>query len=82
MSNLAEYFKKNRYQPKFQVGDRVTGLHKKARWVGTVANDTLINEDVGPELHVTLDLPLKIDGVFRSILVTGHKGVKKLVKID
>lgn len=79
MADLAEYFKKNRHQPKFQVGDKVTGVYKGIRWVGKVGMDTLINEEDGPVLHVWLYLPLKIDGKVTNHLVTKHRGVKKLV---
>lgn len=78
MASLEEYFRKNRYQAKYQVGDRVTGTLRGMRWIGTVGNDTVVNEEVGPQLHIQLDLPLKVDGKYTTILVTGHRGVKKL----
>ncbi len=80
MSSYSEYFKKERYQAKFQIGDRVTGLHHGVRWVGSVGNDTLIDESIGPVLHIQLDLPLNVDGVYKTVLVTKHRGVKKLVE--
>jgi len=82
MASLAEYFEKNRYQPKYEFMARVTGMYGKIRWVGSVGNDTVISELRGPELHILLDLPLKIDGEYRTVLVTTHKNVKRLVNMD
>ena len=82
MPSLKEYFDKNRYQPKFEFMARVTGVYKGIRWIGSVGNDTVISEERGPELHIHLDLPLKIDGKYTYILVTKHKGVKRLVSFD
>jgi hypothetical protein len=80
MPSLKEYFDKDRYQAKYQFGDRVTGLYNGVRWIGSVGNDTVISEVEGPVLHIQLDLPLKVDGKYQNILVTKHKGVKKLVQ--
>ena len=82
MASLAEYFEKNRYQPKFEFMARVTGMYGKVRWIGSVGNDTVISEERGPELHILLDLPLKIDGEYRTVLVTKHKGVTRLTNFD
>lgn len=59
MSNLATYFAANRYQAKWSIGDRVTGKWNRIPFVGTVGNDTLINEREGPRVSVHLDLPIK-----------------------
>ena len=82
MASLAEYFEKNRYQPVYEFMARVTGMHGKIRWIGSVGNDTVISELRGPELHIHLDLPLKIDGKYTSVLVCTHKGVKRLTNFD
>jgi hypothetical protein len=82
MASLSEYFEKNRYKPKFEFMARVTGLYNGVRWIGSVGNDTVISEERGPELHIQLDLPLKIDGEYRTILVTKHKGVTRLTNFD
>jgi hypothetical protein len=80
--NLADYFEKNRYKPVYEFMARVTGMHGKIRWVGSVGNDTLISDLQGPMLHIHLDLPLKIDGKYTDHLFTKHKGVKRLVNFD
>ena len=56
MASLAEYFKANRYMGKYNIGDRVIGKWNKIPFVGTVGNDTLINEIEGPRISVCLDL--------------------------
>lgn len=82
MASLSEYFEKNRYKPKYEFMARVTGMYGKIRWIGSVGNDTVINELRGPELHIHLDLPLKIDGKYTYHLFTKHKGVTRLVNFD
>lgn len=82
MPSLSEYFEKNRYKAVYEFMARVTGVHNGVRWIGSVANDTVISEERGPELHILLDLPLKINGEYRTVLVTKHKGVKRLVNFD
>lgn len=70
MSNLAEYFATNRYKAKWAIGDRVCGKWNKIPFVGTVGNDTLINEKEGPQVSVHLDLPIKYqDKVYNFIIV-------------
>lgn len=82
MASLAEYFEKNRYKPKFEFMARVTGMYGKIRWIGSVGNDTVISELRGPELHIHLDLPLKINNKYTTILITTHKGVVRLTEFD
>lgn len=82
MASLADYFEKNRYKPVYEFMARVTGMHGKIRWIGSVGNDTVISELRGPELHIHLDLPLKINNKYTTILITTHKGVKRLVSFD
>lgn len=68
MSNMARYFEANRYQAKWNIGDRVTGKWNKIPFVGTVGNDTLISEKQGPRVSVHLDLPVKHNQVVYNIL--------------
>ena len=82
MASLAEYFEQHRYKPKYEFMARVTGMHGKIRWIGSVGNDTVISDQVGPILHIHLDLPLKIDGKYTHHLFTKHKGVTRLVNFD
>jgi hypothetical protein len=81
MGSLAEYFAANRYHGKWQLGDRVFGYWNKIPFVGSVGNDTLINELIGPQVSVHLDLPIKLtDKVHTVIIITG-KDIKTLKKL-
>ena len=76
MTTLAEYFGKNRYQAKYQIGDRVIGKWNKIPFVGTVGNDTEINESEGPRVSVHLDLPIKFDDKVYNVIIVKHKNIK------
>ena len=78
MAKLSEYFEKHRYQPKYHIGDRIIGTYQKIPFVGTVGNDTLINESMGPYVTVHLDLPIKIDKQIKTIIIVKHKDIKPL----
>lgn len=78
MAGYAEYFSKVAYKPTWSVGDRVFGKYKKMPFIGTVGNDTLISLDQGPVVHILLDLPLKINNSFRSVISVTPKSLKKL----
>jgi len=82
MSNLAEYFAKNRYQAKYNLGDRIIGKWNKIPFVGTVGNDTLISEIEGPRISVHLDLPIKYDGKVYTLIIVKHKDIKRLPLIE
>lgn len=78
MGNLSDYFNKNGYKPKYQIGDRVFGRWNKIPFVGTVGNDRDKIGDNGPEITVHLDLPLKYNGEFKTLIIVKHKDIKKL----
>jgi hypothetical protein len=84
MASLAEYFAANRYHGKWQIGDRVFGYWNKIPFVGSVGNDSIVNELVGPQVSIHLDLPIMLTGVrHNAILLTGKdiKLLKKLTEI-
>lgn len=76
MGNLAEYFAKNRYVPTWHIGDRVSGKYNGVPFVGTVGNDTLINEADGPRVSVHLDLPLKYKEEVKMVIFVSPKSLK------
>jgi hypothetical protein len=76
MGTLAEYFAANRYKSKYDMGDRVFGHWNKIPFVGTVGNDSVINELEGPRISVHLDLPIKYKDTVHNILIVKHKDVK------
>lgn len=76
MASLAEYFKANRYQAKYDIGDRVIGKWNKIPFVGTVGNDSLVSELEGPKVSVHLDLPIKYKDKIHTIIFVKHKDIK------
>lgn len=78
MANYAEYFERERYKPKYQIGDRVFGHYEKIPFIGSVGNDRLISQIAGPEVTIHLDLPLKIKGKIYNVIIVKHKTIKKL----
>jgi len=76
MSNLATYFAANRYQAKWDIGDRVTGKWNKIPFVGSVGNDRQLNDRDGPEITVHLDLPIKYQGEVHNFIIVKHKDIK------
>lgn len=76
MGNLADYFARNRYQAVYTIGDRVIGKWNKIPFVGTVGNDTLINEEQGPRISVHLDLPIKYNDTVYTVIFVKHKDIK------
>lgn len=79
MGNLSDYFERNAYKPKYQIGDRVFGHYQKIPFVGSVGNDRFVSELIGPEVTVHLDLPMKTSSGFRSIIIVKHKDIKPYV---
>lgn len=82
MPNYAEYFEKVCYKPTWFIGDRVSGKYKKIPFIGTVGNDTLISELEGPRVSVMLDLPIKVDNEYRSIIIVKPKELKRLLSLE
>lgn len=74
--NLAEYFAKNRYKSKYDIGDRLIGTWNGIPFVGTVGNDTVISEIEGPRISVHLDLPIQYEEVVHTVIFVKHKDVK------
>jgi hypothetical protein len=76
--NLAEYFANNRYVSTYTIGDRVFGKWNKIPFIGSVGNDTQINEIEGPRVTIHLDLPIKFNDVIHNVIVVKPKDIKKL----
>lgn len=77
MGKQTEYFERIGYQPTYWIGDRVFGRWNKIPFVGTVGNDTVI-DNTGPRISIHLDLPIKYEGVLRNIIIVKHKDIAKL----
>lgn len=82
MSGLAEYFANNRYKPTWFIGDRVFGKFGQVPFIGTVGNDTVINESDGPRVSVFLDLPIKSADTVHQIVFVKPSNLKRLQVID
>lgn len=78
MASLQDYFAINRSKPKWHLGDRVFGFYNKIPFIGTVLLDNLVWEDKGARVLVHLDLPLKHESVYRTIIEVKQKDLKKL----
>lgn len=79
MGNQTDYFEKVGYKPKYWIGDRVMGKWNKIPFVGTVGNDTLINEIEGPRISIHLDLPIKFNGTVYNLIIVKHKDIKPFI---
>lgn len=73
---LSEWFEKERYQGKYQIGDRVEGKFEKIPFVGSVGSDSVRYDGEEPHVTVTLDLPLAIKGNVHRVLRVPTKSVK------
>lgn len=82
MGTQTDYFNKIGYKHKYDIGDRVFGKWNKIPFIGTVGNDRLINHEIGPEVTIHLDLPIRIDGVYKSFIIVKHKDIKRLTQIE
>jgi hypothetical protein len=76
MPSLSEYFKENRYQPKWFIGDRVEGKWNGIPFVGSVGNDGLVSELEGPKVSIHVDLPILYEGKIYNIIFTKPKDLK------
>lgn len=79
MGNIAEYFLKNRYQAVYEFGTRVFGYYKKIPFVGSIGSDSVVSEEFGPQITITLDLPMMIDGKIHNVTIVKHKDIKSLM---
>lgn len=78
MGNQTDYFNSIGYRPQYFLGDRVFGKWNKIPFVGTVGNDTVINNIEGPRISILLDLPIKFDDKIYNVIVVKHKDIKPL----
>ena len=79
VGNQTDYFEKIGYWPTYFLGDRVSGKWNKIPFIGSVGNDTKINDVEGPRITIHLDLPIKHKEKIHNIIVVKHKDIKKLV---
>jgi hypothetical protein len=80
MGNLTDYFERIGYKPTWFIGDRVFGYWNKIPFVGTVGNDTKINDIEGPRISIHLDLPIKYEGNVLWLIIATHKDIRSRLK--
>jgi len=78
MGNQTDYFERIGYKPEYFLGDRVFGKWNKIPFIGTVGNDTVIN-NTGARITIHLDLPIKFDSKVHNIIVVKHEDIKLLI---
>ena len=81
MANQTDYFNKIGYKHTYDIGDRVFGKWNKIPFVGSVGNDTLINELIGPQVSIHLDLPIRLTNKLHNFIIITGKDIKTLKKL-
>jgi hypothetical protein len=78
MANYSEYFGRVGYHAQWHLGDRVHGRYQGTPWQGTVGCDTLVSLEAGPRVTVHLDLPMKIEGEYLTMIIVKPQDLKQL----
>ena len=82
MGSQTDYFERIGYRPRYWIGDRVIGRWNGIPFVGTVGNDTLINDIEGPRISVHLDLPIRYDDFTRGVIIVKHRDIRPLKELE
>ena len=82
MGTQTDYFNRIGYYGRYQIGDRVFGHHQRIPFIGSVGNDRKINDTVGPEVTIHLDLPMRTRDGIRNVIVVKHRDIKPLINYD
>jgi hypothetical protein len=78
MGNQTKYFERIGYRPEYWIGDRVFGHWNGVAFAGTVGNDTLISPAEGPRISIHLDLPIRYEGIVKTMIIVKHKDVRRM----
>ena len=81
MGNQTDYFNRIGYKHVYDIGDRVIGRWNKIPFVGSVGNDRKINDIIGPEVTVHLDLPIRKNNLNLTVIVVKHKDIRRLKEL-
>jgi len=82
MGSQTDYFERIGYRPRYWIGDRVIGRWHGIPFVGTVGNDTKINDIEGPRISIHLDLPIRYEDLTRGVIIVKHKDIRPLKELD
>lgn len=77
MGTQSDYFNRTGYKHTYDIGDRVIGHWNRIPFVGSVGNDRKINDVNGPEVPVHVDLPIKYQDAWYSVIVVKHKDIRR-----
>lgn len=64
------------------MGDRVFGHWNKIPFIGSVGNDNMVSEQIGPRVSVFLDLPIMYKGTLHNIVWVKQNQIRKLKNYD
>ena len=78
MGNQTEYFERIAYQPEYSIGDRVFGHYHGIPFAGSVGNDTLLSPVQGPRISIHLDLPIRLEGVVKNVIIVQHRDIRRM----
>lgn len=81
MGNQTDYFERIGYRPEYLIGDRVIGKWNKIPFVGSVGNDTKINDTEGPRISIHLDLPILFQDTLYNVVIVKHKDIRRLKEL-
>ena len=79
MSNnsvLERYFAENRPKPRYEFGERVFGYHQGIPFMGKVGADRLLNDEIGPQVSINLDLPISLYGKRTHVINVTYDEIK------
>lgn len=82
MGTQTDHFNRIGYYGKYSIGDRVFGHYGRIPFVGTVGNDRRINDLVGPEVTIHLDLPMRTATGYTMFIIVNHRDIKRIVNYD
>jgi hypothetical protein len=82
MGSQTDYFERIGYRPRYWIGDRVIGRWNGIPFVGTVGNDTRINDIEGPRISVHLDLPIRYEDLTRGVIIVKHRDIRPLKELE
>jgi hypothetical protein len=79
--NQKDYFELHRYQAKYEFGQRIFGYWNKIPFTGSVGNDTVINDLIGPQYSIHLYLPIRFENTTYNVIVDKQSNFKKITKL-
>lgn len=79
MSSLVDYFAQNRYKSKWSIGDRVFGYWNNIPFIGSVGTDSVVNEEIGPRVTISVDLPIIFKEKIHTVISVAPSEIRPLI---